>query len=464
MITKEQRENELYKSGLVDTVKGLFAGKNVNISEEYYVLIADYIDSLDEVKDSMKVNVPEIAKRLPNVISNIVDIDLGGAYGETNGDTIEMNGRLGYEDKKLYFFHELTHALQTRDINGNEQCAFYNGHDGMFLTEATTQYTAEILYHVSNGTNIKYENQLGRVRGDKSRTTYSPLSEYQYNGNVLMLLCKSMDLPLPQVLGLAYNSNCRETIKNIYEGMIGNEGKFNELMNDLEKIYSIDKLLIYGYGPKLQSKTPLNFFMQDKSTAFKGNLDIYKELMDKTEKGLVENYIRNHETQYVVQNQDDIGQYLTKPSLKKEFMFKVLQLGQKLHAKDMVQEDTSERYQYDGMDQFEGMNQNSEINQYGEIIREPIETKPSFKQTIAMYLRNNKFFMKIPFLKNFADKQLNILPQAKTEERITNNNTRQEFVNYISNNGEYRNSSQVQAESKKQDLKERSNEDNELDL
>ena len=61
-----------------------------------------------------------------------------------------------------------------------------------------------------------------------------------------MLLCKTMDLPLPQVLALGYKQNGRETLKSIYESIDGNKGKFDELMQDLEQIYSIDKLIIGG--------------------------------------------------------------------------------------------------------------------------------------------------------------------------------------------------------------------------
>jgi len=145
MKTKEQRLNELYSSGLVNTVKGLFANQNANISEDYYVLMADYLDSLDEVKDSMMIDTTEIARRLPNLVSSIQEANLNGIYGITDENGIRIEQSLSYQDKKLYFFHELTHELQTNNINGNEQCAFYNGHDGMFLTEATTQYTAEML-------------------------------------------------------------------------------------------------------------------------------------------------------------------------------------------------------------------------------------------------------------------------------------------------------------------------------
>ena len=235
MKTKEQRYNELYSSGLVDSIKKLFANRN-DISEEYYVLMADYIDSMNEIKNEMLINPTEIARKMPELVKSIQDTNLRGIYGRTDDNRIQMEQSLSYEDKKLYFFHELTHALQTSNENGREQCGFYNGHNGMFLTEGATQYTAEMLYNVSNGTNLEHREQPRTVRGASNRTTYSPLSEYQYNGNILELLAKSMDLPLPQVLALAYKKDGRETLKGIYESMEGNQGKFDELMNNLEQI------------------------------------------------------------------------------------------------------------------------------------------------------------------------------------------------------------------------------------
>lgn len=151
MKTKEQRYNELYSSGLVDSIKELFANRN-DISEDYYVLMADYIDSMNEIKNEMLINPTEIARKMPKLVKSIQESNLGGIYGRTDDNRIQMEQSLSYEDKKLYFFHELTHALQTSHENGREQCGFYNGHDGMFLTEGATQYTAEMLYNVSNGT------------------------------------------------------------------------------------------------------------------------------------------------------------------------------------------------------------------------------------------------------------------------------------------------------------------------
>lgn len=67
MKTKEQRYNELYSSGLVNSVKKMFANRN-DISEDYYVLMADYIDSMNELKDQMLINPTEIAKRMPKFV------------------------------------------------------------------------------------------------------------------------------------------------------------------------------------------------------------------------------------------------------------------------------------------------------------------------------------------------------------------------------------------------------------
>ena len=270
MKTKEQRYNELYSSGLVSSIKGLFANRT-DIGEDYYVLMADYIDAMNEIKDEMLINPTEIARRMPELVKSIKETNLRGIYGRTDDSGIQINQSLNYEDKKLYFFHELTHALQTSHENGREQCGFYNGHDGMFLTEGATQYTAQMLYHISNDTNLEYREQPRTVRGASNRTPYSPLSEYQYNGTILELLAKSMDLPLLQVLALGYKKDGRETLKKIYESMEGNQGKFDGLMNNLEQIYSIDKLLIHGYGERLQSQTPLNITMQDGVTKFRGH-------------------------------------------------------------------------------------------------------------------------------------------------------------------------------------------------
>lgn len=482
MKTKEQRYNELYSSGLVNSVKKMFANRN-DISEDYYVLMADYIDSMNELKDQMLINPTEIAKRMPKFVKSINETHLGGIYGRTDDNRIQMEQSLSYEDKKLYFFHELTHALQTSHENGIEQCGFYNGHNGMFLTEGTTQYTAEMLYSVSNGVDMQHRQQPRTVRGASDRTPNSPLSEYQYNGDILELMAKSMDLPLPQILSLAYKKDGRETLKEIYESMDGNQGKFDVLMNNLEQIYSIDNLLIHGYGHQLQSQTPLNITMQDRTTRFQGNLNIYRELMNKTERELAATYLKNHDTQYILQNYSEIASLLTTPELRNNFLTAVNELSQELYRRNREQTQISPSVE---------IPKGYSINEFGEIIRpakderqpqvqkQKEEIKPlhsqtmiqhsknklSIKQKIAQFLQKNNLFMNMSFVEKFVHKQLELLPESiqnlrevavdsnKNKETKTINKTREDFINQLTNFGAYRNLPSIQRMSDSQRLEE----------
>lgn len=505
MKTKEQRYNELYSSGLVSSIKDLFANRT-DISEDYYVLMADYIDSMNEIKDEMLINPTEIARRMPELVKSIQETNLGSIYGRTDDNRIQINQSLNYEDKKLYFFHELTHALQTSHENGREQCGFYDGHNGMFLTEGATQYTAEMLYHVSNGTNLEYREQPRTVRGASNRTPYSPLSEYQYNGNVLELLAKTMNLPLPQVLALGYRKDGRETLKNIYESMEGNQGKFDELMNNLEQIYSIDKLIIYGYSEHLQSQTPELFNMaNDDHTPFRANFDTYNELMNKTERELVATYMENHDTEYVLQHYNEIAQFLTTPELKNNFLSAIQQLSQDLQQNNIINLNEYRRTQNTGVQPE--MPDGYSINEFGEIIRpdgiktdvqvndnipvftppteesqvsQPIqsgnqnENKLTLKQRVAQFLQRNNLFMNLSFVDKFVRKQLDILPPATQEIRNTNTRavgrTREDFMNELTNFGQYRNLPPIQRMSdperiarmqRKMEENQQSNDDNE---
>lgn len=324
-MTTEQRVKELIDSGLVDSIKQQYTHIAHNVPDKYFVLIADYIDSISQVQDSLFLNPIEVAKALPHKLTTILETNLGGIHGRTDGNQITMNSSEDYETTKLYFFHELTHALQTRQIDNHEECSFYNGQTGMFLAEGATQYTAEILYHVSNGTNINYRQQHNTVRGHSHHTTYSPLSEYQLNGNILILFSMSMGLPLNQVLALGYRKNGRSELKKLYETFPGNEGKFEEFMLDLEKIYSIDKLLIAGSGNALQG-APQKIIMQN-GQSFIGNLQTQEELINKVQRELAANFIANNDEDYIINNYQKISAYLTTPELKQNFLNAVQEIS-----------------------------------------------------------------------------------------------------------------------------------------
>lgn len=206
-----------------------------------------------------------------------------------------------------------------------KKCSFYNGKTGMFLTEGATQFTAEILYHVSNGTNISYREQPNSVRGQANHKPFSPLSQYQLNGNILLLLSNSLGIPLNQMLALGYKKDGRKYLKELYEAFPGNENKFEEFMLELEKIYLIDKLLIFGYGNQLQGKSQ-KIKMQD-GHVFEGNLEIQDQLINKIERELAANFIANNNNEYITENYQKIYMYLTTPQLKQNFMNAVQEIA-----------------------------------------------------------------------------------------------------------------------------------------
>lgn len=141
-----------------------------------------------------------------------------------------------------------------------------------------------------------------------------------------MLLSYTMDLPLPQVLSLFFRSNGREIFKNIYESMEGNNGRFESFMLDLEKIYSIDKLLLAGYSKEL-SGNPIRINLMNNAGNFMGNLDEENKLMNKVERDLLSMYFLNHDDRHILENYDKILPFLTTDELKQTFMSSVSMLN-----------------------------------------------------------------------------------------------------------------------------------------
>lgn len=52
----------------------------------------------------MLINPTEIARKMPKLVKSIQESNLGGIYGRTDDNRIQMEQSLSYEDKKLYFF------------------------------------------------------------------------------------------------------------------------------------------------------------------------------------------------------------------------------------------------------------------------------------------------------------------------------------------------------------------------
>ena len=198
---------------------------------------------------------------------------------------------------------------------------------------------------------------------------------------------------------------------------------------------------------------------------------------------------------YILQNYDEVAQFLTTPDLRDNFLTAVHEL------RDLSQDNRSSnntinfedyrlnREQTTKTPQFE-MPEGYSINEYGEIIRpareekqEPIqetinvqsnETKLSLKQRVAQFLQKNNLFMNLSFVDKFVHKQLDVLPSPTQEIRETNtsttNRTRESFINELTNFGAYRNLPPIQRMSdpekmaqikRKMEQNQQSNDDNE---
>lgn len=94
MRTMEQRYKELYSSGLVKAIKDSFSNRK-DIGEEYYVLMADYIKSMQKIKDEMQIDPIDIAVKMPELVKSIKEVELpNGIKGVTDHSEITMEKRL----------------------------------------------------------------------------------------------------------------------------------------------------------------------------------------------------------------------------------------------------------------------------------------------------------------------------------------------------------------------------------
>ena len=86
-----------------------------------------------------------------------------------------------------------------------------------------------------------------------------------------------------------------------------------------------------------------------------------------------------------------------------------------------------------------------------------VEKKLSFSQKIAKFFEKHKTLMNIPFIRNFTEKQLNVLPPAREQEEnyiSSFNSQRTNFINELSHNGEYRKLNPIKSNEARQNSEE----------
>lgn len=316
MKDREVREQELISHGMVEKIKSLYKNVNNNISDNYFMLIADYFDTISNI-DGLNIDIEKLLNILPDRVTDVSECMLGTHYGENEGTSIRMSTENDYQQNKLYFFHELTHALQT--ISDNKS-TFFNGTSGMFLTEGVVQYTAELVYNASNETLENMSKlQSDWIRFYSDREVHSPLTENKLNGNILQMLSLSMGMSLNDMISLGFNENARELLKQKYESFDGHQGKFEEFMDDLEKIFAINYVQTMGYSVYLKHEKPNFPITLWDGSQFLANYDLYEQLIDKTEQNLAYDYFRYNDADYIVGNGNNFYNSFTNLKLKEKF-------------------------------------------------------------------------------------------------------------------------------------------------
>ena len=79
------REQELISSGLVYAIKQQYNNINYSISDKYFILMADYIDSISQLdyEGGLYLNAMNIAKMLPDVLKQVSEENIGGIQWES---------------------------------------------------------------------------------------------------------------------------------------------------------------------------------------------------------------------------------------------------------------------------------------------------------------------------------------------------------------------------------------------
>ena len=212
------------------------------------------------------------------------------------------------------------------------------------------------------------------------------------------------------------------------------------MRNDYEKEMSFEQLAEQKIDSFIEhsdgSKEPANTF-------FYGILN---------DSSMIENEFDKYMGKGAWRDLDMAFQQLHQPNISQERFENIFQTAQALiseFANVRMQEKHKEAVARDGQDVPSLDNKISMIQEMTGIEQEKPqqvqryerqnENKLTIRQRIAQFLQRNDILMNIPFVEKFVDKQLNVLPPPTEQRTSTRNSSRESFVNWLSNNGEYRN-------------------------
>lgn len=325
MKSTYERYNEVAQTQMFEEVIRKYEQDNrITLEDKYYLLIADYLECLKTL--DINIDIEKILNKLPTVFNKVQELsnyEMRGNYGATNVPTIRINRELNPEKFKLYFFHELTHAIQT-----NQQgVGLYDNtlKNGDFFNEGLTQIIAEFLYQISSETIKNRQYYTNVMVGAPNRTIYSSVDYYKLNASYLQMFAMSMGISIVDIISLSYTDNTREKLKQKFDFANNNEKNIEDILEALEEIHIIDKALLSrqdnGINPVelLSQNEPVLISNEDGTKNYKTNFKKQRTLMDNYESQMINMFFKNNDEKYVKKHEQEFFDMLTTQELKDEF-------------------------------------------------------------------------------------------------------------------------------------------------
>lgn len=325
MKSINDRYNEVSQTQIFEDIIRKYEQDNkIVLEDKYYLLIADYLECLKEL--DLNVDIEKILDKLPKVFNQIQELsnyEMSGNYGATNVPTIKMNRELSPEKFKLYFFHELTHAIQT----SQKGTGLYDNDkkNGDFFNEGLTQITAEYLYQISSETIKQPHFYNNVVAGQPNRTVYSSVDYYKINVSYLQMFAMSMGISLVDIMAFGYNENARKLLEKKFNFANNNEKNIDDILENLEEIHIVSKTLLSkqdnGTNPAelLSGDRLVQIYNEDGTKLYKTNFKRQGMLMDDYEQQMINMFFKNNNEEYVRKHEQEFFNILTTSQLKEVF-------------------------------------------------------------------------------------------------------------------------------------------------
>ena len=325
MKSINDRYNEVSQTQIFEDIIRKYEQDNkIVLEDKYYLLIADYLECLKEL--DLNVDIEKILDKLPKVFNQIQELsnyEMSGNYGATNVPTIKMNRELSPEKFKLYFFHELAHAIQT----SQKGTGLYDNDkkNGDFFNEGLTQITAEYLYQISSETIKQPHFYNNVVAGQPNRTVYSSVDYYKINVSYLQMFAMSMGISLVDIMAFGYNENARKLLEKKFNFANNNEKNIDDILENLEEIHIVSKTLLSkqdnGTNPAelLSGDRLVQIYNEDGTKLYKTNFKRQGMLMDDYEQQMINMFFKNNNEEYVRKHEQEFFNILTTSQLKEVF-------------------------------------------------------------------------------------------------------------------------------------------------